>query len=47
MQRRILSTCTLGLAALAADLEVTAAAPYRPSDDAQVLERLPSASSKT
>jgi hypothetical protein len=37
----------LGLAALAADLEVTAAAPYRPSDDAQVLERLPSASSKT
>ncbi len=37
----------LGLAALAADLEVAAAAPYRPSDDAQVLERLPSAGSKT
>jgi hypothetical protein len=35
----------LGLAALA-DLEAAAAAPYRPSDDAQVLERLPSAGSK-
>jgi hypothetical protein len=37
----------LGVAALVADLEVAAAAPYRPSDDAQVLERLPNAGSKT
>jgi hypothetical protein len=37
----------LGVAALVTDLEVAAAAPYRPSDDAQVLERLPSAGSKT
>jgi hypothetical protein len=37
----------LGVAALAADVEVAAAAPFRPSDDAQVLERLPSAGSKT
>ena len=37
----------LGVTALAADLEVGAAAPYRPTDDAQILERLPSAGSKT
>jgi hypothetical protein len=36
----------LGVAALA-DLQVAAAAPYRPSGDAQVLEHLPSAGSKT
>ena len=37
----------LGVTALAADLEVGAAAPYRLTDDAQILERLPSAGSKT
>jgi hypothetical protein len=37
----------LALAGSAADLEAAAAAPFRPSDDAQVLERLPSAGSKT
>lgn len=37
----------LGLAAAAADLGSATAAPYRPSEDGQVLERLPSAGSKT
>jgi tetratricopeptide (TPR) repeat protein len=51
MQRRILVISrllvALGLAATAAVAKTAAAAPFRPSDDAQVLERLPSAGSGT
>ena len=40
-------SAAVGVAALAAGLAVAAAAPHRPTDDTQILERLPSAGSKT
>lgn len=45
MIRRL--SVALGLVATAAVAETAAAAPFRPSDDAQVLERLPTAGSRT
>lgn len=44
--RPLLVGWLLTAVALAAGIESAAAAPYRPSDDAQVLERLPTAGSK-